>query len=575
MDWLLIHMAPVFVIAPLAASAWSLAANREHVARLVRPGGKQAIAILALLLLAWAGRQFLVPHEIYAYFDEMEHMEYASHLLETGEFGFKPGAGDPRIEVDRPSKWPPAHHVLLAGAYWLFGTSPETAFSMNSFLGALAALAAWLLARALGFSSGQSLFAAAAIAAWPLHLKLSGSASLEAGASLAIMFASFMGIVWLRTGSFSSFAGAAAALALAGLYRLEATAAAAVLPVALMASARFRTGTFPEFRLRHAAVLALLLAPVLGYIAAGSGIYGGYRTAVQGKPYLHGLSFWLGGDLMPAGYSAMLGLGFCSLLVGARASRGKDGAPGGSSDEESFPGVLGHWPKAGIVLALASVLVILGMDAVYTYYSHSDIGAHAGQRYQLTISAAVAVLAAAAARGAAALGRRFRPAPWLLALGLVVSAGLCLPNVNVSYRPGLRAEYLFIEEAAQSLPGDADYFAVVPAALSSVMGRRAYPVEALSDPETRGPWSREGGIYFRDVWMTGVIGGHFYVCLDREVRSRCVLDPLIECDHARGKLGFYRLEDCAPPEKGVIGKCMASPPPRRGSGGRERPDPDR
>ena len=283
-EWWLVYAYPralelcllVFVV--LAALEAKAAVRQLAGAGATRRG---LLALGALFALAWAVRQFLIPHGPRVFFDELEHLQLAQTLARLGGYGEPLVAGPGYDVVASPPLWPAGWHVLLSLTFQAFSAKGEIASRLAVALGALCVPAAYG-AGVLAFGAETAGLTAAFLAAFsPLALKYSACASLETCAlfwSLTFLACLFY---WDRRRS-----GRALALcALAGLYAANCRPETFYLPL----TALFWLA--PRGRWRPAKRLALALAA--GAAAAAPAALGLVNKDILARVLGTGPGFWL------------------------------------------------------------------------------------------------------------------------------------------------------------------------------------------------------------------------------------------------------------------------------------------
>jgi 4-amino-4-deoxy-L-arabinose transferase-like glycosyltransferase len=415
-------------------------------------------------------------------------------------------AGDPEAQVTHPTKWPPGFHTCLAVAFLVAGRSESTAFATNAIWGAVGVFAAWYFARMLSFSASASLLAATIIGLWPLHLRLSGGASLEPGAAALILLAAGTLLGYLRARTNAILWASGALLGLAGMFRLEAVIAAAIVPLVVAVCEWRANKDLPTVTMTQCVGLGFLLLPVLLYFLSGYKAYQSFRSGIEQVPVLGGLSFWLGGGLMPYSYTVL-------MIVG---------------------GVYLARRRIGILIACC--LSIVGMMLVYSLYIRVDASLGDLQRFQLLCAPALVGLGAASFQWVQELKGKVRWSRGLLILLLIIGLAQSLPQVQRPFNPDFEKRYRFILETSPILPKDAEYFSAVPVVLSTTLGVRCHPHFLLlgTGMDSKGD-SSEAKIYYHDSYRS------FPDPVAERIRRAHKLTAIAEHRDSLGFVAFYRI----------------------------------
>ncbi len=511
MSPLIIHGAPFFIAALIFSVIYFTIRERAALREFIQAGRVELIALAAIIILSWAVRQYWVYHTHNVYFDEFLHLELAENLRHTGRFGETIVAGDHDTRIRRAPKWPPAFHSLLAAGFVLAGEREETAYGLNAILGALGVMAAWFFVRSLGFRGSTALIASLLVSAWPLHLRMSGGTSMEPGAMAAVLLASGLCVSFVKTRNDGLFLAGGAAVGLAGTFRLESVASALAVPVILGALEEWRRGNPFKFERKHYLWLGLFLLPAVMQALAGFGAYSSFRQKAPGVPLLGGMSFWMGGDLLPLAYPALILMG-AAVLVKKR------------------PALL-----AGLFANM------LGMLLVYAFYINVDSSRYDLQRYQLLLAPGLAGFMAAAIDWAGGFKRKYSPV--LVALSLAAAALIIpgIPNAQKPFRAESEREYRFLLEMKDKLPKDALYFAAFPSAISTTIGARCAPTDMLLRPDPKTPLDfSKGRIYFSDI---GPLTSPYFKEMEEEVKKKYSLKPIAETETQKGMIVFFEISD--------------------------------
>ncbi|MFH1691157.1 MAG: DUF6541 family protein [Candidatus Omnitrophota bacterium] len=137
---------------------------------------------LLLLIIMCFGlilRVWLVPHMHHIYFDEFEHINIAENMMNYGKYFVTLEGGSGFYESYKFEFWPPGYHSLLAGTFFLFGSSTDVAFNFSAIMGGFSILVMFVAVFSLLGRQTIALYAAFLLSILPIHLKYSGSASPE------------------------------------------------------------------------------------------------------------------------------------------------------------------------------------------------------------------------------------------------------------------------------------------------------------------------------------------------------------------------------------------------------------
>lgn len=266
-----------------------------------RPGRWFAIALFALALALRLAFVWLGPGPGFVPTGDQVDYHLLAVSLARGDGYVLPDA----IGKTYPTAFrPPLYPFVLSPAYALFGDSPLLGLITQSVLGALLAVAVWLLGRRL-WDETTGRLAGLAVALYPMLIFFSGMLLSEVLYALCLVAAAFPLAVWWQRGGSGQALFAGLVLGVATLARPTAPAWAALL-VLLAAVLRIR----PWRRLgREALALALggalIILPwtarnaiSLGAFVplttgGGCALYDGNNPYVVENPEMHGAAWSL------------------------------------------------------------------------------------------------------------------------------------------------------------------------------------------------------------------------------------------------------------------------------------------
>ena len=509
--WFITHFALFYSAALIAFVFIGIVVSRKKISVLIQTGRVEIITILVLATGTWVAAQFFVTHTHNVYYDEYRHIRMAEVLADTGVYGVVENP-DGKLIPDQPSiKWPPAFHTLLAFLFLIGGPSEKVAYCLNPILAALSIIAAWLYARLLSFGPRPTLIGVTMLAAWPLLMRMAGGVSLEVGAMFAVLLSSALLIAYLKSGSKQLFFTAVAAVGLAGLFRLEAIGIALIVPFACAVFERKKSEEVIWPGTNNIFIGLLFLAPAVLTALSGFGIYSGFREQVGRNPFFDGMSFWLGGELMPYTTVALAVLGFIFFLRTRKA------------------------------ISFSLLAIIVFMVLIVTFYVGVSPAKADSQRYQLLCAPALVGLCAGGVLLLEKLTRRSKYGFPVLFLACLLGASINMKNAQTPFNPALEKEYRLIQQSGIGHTQGAKYFCAIPDQLSSTLGIDAGQARWLVEPTryAADDFSKKR-IYFRDLRATNPKTPGFYE-LDRKITDKYNLKKLSVIRIDDRPVGFYEL----------------------------------
>ena len=151
----------------LLLAAW-LAMLPKALGRLWRAVSGKAAYLLATILAVGLTLRLSAGPAHRVYYDEFEHLDIARNLAASGTFSTTLVGGLEGWDVRARPTWPGGHHVALAAAFKLFGSSARAAFVWSALLSSLTTLFVFWAALELFDDERGALAASFAWAVLPL-----------------------------------------------------------------------------------------------------------------------------------------------------------------------------------------------------------------------------------------------------------------------------------------------------------------------------------------------------------------------------------------------------------------------
>jgi hypothetical protein len=186
---------------------------------------KSAVALAALLLVAFALVFFVAPRTHRIYYDENIYLHIGQTIASTNtaqmvNFG-EIRNGRLVVSQGEYNKQPNAYPFFLSLFYRIFGRSENLSFLINNILFALSCLLLFGIGLLLCGSPRVGFYAASVFAVLPQNILWHNTTSVEPANTFFISLTVFIFLVFLRTGRSRLFFLAAAAACITAQFRLE------------------------------------------------------------------------------------------------------------------------------------------------------------------------------------------------------------------------------------------------------------------------------------------------------------------------------------------------------------------
>lgn len=437
---------------------------------------KTWMTLAVIIVVAFVIRIFFVPHMHHVYFDEYEHVNLATNLLNHGKFFVTYQGGPDNCSVSNFQFWPPGYHVLLSFIFSVFSASEKIAYFMNVFLGGASIAVFFFLLFYLFKDQEVALYSSLFFSLIPTQMKYSGSTALGIVSLFFILLTLWAALVYINSTKKMTLALLISMLSVTVYLRPENIIVVFLIPLAavlLVTRKENDRGIYFKHIVVFFCAMGVIMIPYFLQLylstfhpPAGWGDSIATRWDNFNRNLFDNLSFWICGQ-NPFVFIPFVCMGIYSCLCRNRK------------------------------LAVFLLIWFIAFFLFYTQYHIGNFLFSDGDRYTLNLYISVVVFAGL---GVAWVVRRFGYAKLLIPLIVVIAVTEGILGMRFGVRKTLQSEqyaqHQFLLVNKDKIPEDLYVVCFEPAVvISSIQKKAVYP-DLVLEMETL----PEKIVLFKDYW---------------------------------------------------------------------------